>query len=323
MKVEPSPGVLSTRDRAVHALDDALGNGEAEAGAAELARRASRRPARNRGRCAPGPRGSMPMPVSRTEKADRRLSRSPGSTIDRDAAALGELDGVAGEIEQHLAQARGVADDVCAAGARRRRTRSRCPWPARAARAVRRRLLDQRGERERPRFQIELAGLDLGEIENLLDQRQQRFARGLGRLGVGRLLGRERRVEQQIGHAEHAVERRADLVADVARKRDLARLAASAWSRACAERALGLDAVGDVAADALHFGAGARLRTATSRQAIQRAPSPRGDLLVVDAGAVSEHGCIALCSSTGSAATACRVRRCAACRASAQKASLA
>ena len=46
----------------------------------------------------------------------------------------------------------------------------------------------------------------------------------------------------------------------MARKRDLARLAASAWSRASRERALGLDAVGDVAADALHFGA--RLRRA-------------------------------------------------------------
>ena len=75
-------------------------------------------------------------------------------------------------------------------------------------------FLDQRRKRERPRLQFELAGLDLGEIENLLDQRQQRFARGLRRLGVGELLGRERRVEQQIGHAENAVERRADFVAD-------------------------------------------------------------------------------------------------------------
>ena len=63
-------------------------------------------------------------------------------------------------------------------------------------------------------LQIELAGLDLGEIENFLDQRQQRFARGLRRLGISELLGRQRRVEQQIGHAENAVERRADFVAD-------------------------------------------------------------------------------------------------------------
>ena len=60
------------------------------------------------------------------------------------------------------------------------------------------RLLDQRAQRERPRIEIELAGFDLGEIENLLDQRQQRFAGSLRRLGIGRLLGRERGVEQQI-----------------------------------------------------------------------------------------------------------------------------
>ena len=75
-------------------------------------------------------------------------------------------------------------------------------------------FLDQRGKRERKRLKFQLAGLDLGEIENFLDQRQQRLARGLRRLGVSELLGCQRRVEQQIGHAENAVERRADFVAD-------------------------------------------------------------------------------------------------------------
>ena len=59
----------------------------------------------------------------------------------------------------------------------------------------------------------------------------------------------------------------------MARKRDLARLAASAWSRASPSARSACDAVGDVAADALRLGARASLRTATSRQAIQRAPS--------------------------------------------------
>ena len=75
----------------------------------------------------------------------------------------------------------------------------------------------------------------------------------------------------------------------IARKRDLARLAASAWSRASASACSACDPVGDVAADALHFGAAAPLRTVTSRQAIQRAPSRGGDLLVVHARAVAEQ----------------------------------
>ena len=55
--------------------------------------------------------GAMPMPLSRTRK---RISSGARAGLDdqRDAAALGELDGVAGEIEQHLPQPRRVADHV-------------------------------------------------------------------------------------------------------------------------------------------------------------------------------------------------------------------
>ena len=53
----------------------------------------------------------MPMPVSRTSKA---ISSGWRARLDDDATPprVGELDGVAGEIEQHLAQPRGVADDA-------------------------------------------------------------------------------------------------------------------------------------------------------------------------------------------------------------------
>ncbi len=168
---------------------------------------------------------------------------------DGDAAVFGELDGVAGEIEQHLAQARGVADepgrqplvdeagDLDALGLRARRQQFDG-------------FLDQRQQREGARFEIELAGFDLGEVEDFLDQRQQRFARGLRGLDVSELLGRQRGVEQQVGHAEQAVERRADLVADGGEE---ARLGAVGGFRLVArelERLLGFDAAGDVAADA-------------------------------------------------------------------------
>ena len=150
------------------------------------------------------------MPVSRTWK---RISSFALARLDdhRDAALVGELDGVAGEIEQHLAQARGIAHDVV----RQPLVDERCDLDAFRLRARRQqfdRFLDQRDERERPRLKIELAGFDLREVENFLDQRQQRFARGLRRLRVSQLLGRELRVEQQIGHAENAVERRADFM---------------------------------------------------------------------------------------------------------------
>ena len=58
--------------------------------------------------------GAMPMPVSRTSKRSRTACRRrPASTIDleRDAAALGELDRVVEQVDEHLAQAHRVALD--------------------------------------------------------------------------------------------------------------------------------------------------------------------------------------------------------------------
>ena len=61
--------------------------------------------------------------------------------------------------------------------------------------------------------ELDLAGLDLGEVEDVVDDGQQRIARCLDRLGVLLLLGVERRVEQQPAHPDDRVHRRPDLVA--------------------------------------------------------------------------------------------------------------
>ena len=143
-------------------------------------------------------------------------------------------------------------------------------------------------QRKRPRLQIELAGFDLREIKDLLDQRQQCFARGLCRLRVSALLRRQRRVEQQVGHAEHAVERRADLVTD---HRKEARLGAVGGLRLVArlrERMLGLDTIGDVAADALHLGAIFAAYRGFAPCDPARAIAT-GNFLIVHAGAVGLH----------------------------------
>src|SRR5207302_713791 len=62
------------------------------------------------------------------------------------------------------------------------------------------RFLDQGAELERPWLDVEAARFDLGKIENLVDQRKQKIARGFYRLGVGHLLRGERGVEQQVRH---------------------------------------------------------------------------------------------------------------------------
>ena len=81
----------------------------------------------------------------------------------------------------------------------------------------------------------------------------------------------------------------------MARKRDLARLAASAWSRASASaRSLSVRSVTSRPTLCISAGRPASLRTKPSRQAIQRGPSAVCDLLVVHARAVRFQRGVAL-----------------------------
>ena len=181
------------RDRAAHALDDPLGNGQAETGAAVFSRRAAVGLLELRENRAPGLRPRCRCRCRAPRWRSRR--RCVRLDDDRDAAVFGELDGVAGEVEQHLAQPRRVADHV------RRQALVDVAADFQSLGLGARpeqldRLLDEGRERERPRREIEPSGLDLGEIENLLDQRQQRLARRLHRFQIRRLLGRERRVAE-------------------------------------------------------------------------------------------------------------------------------
>ena len=99
---------------------------------------------------------------------------------------------------------------------------SGCTWQtssspflwARTARA-RRVSPDRRPQREVGRVQLQLAGLDLGEVEQVVDDAEQVVGRGLDRLQALPLVLGQRRVEGQLGHAEDGVHGGADLVADV------------------------------------------------------------------------------------------------------------
>src|SRR5690349_23973943 len=52
-----------------------------------------------------------------------------------------------------------------------------------------------RSEAEIDRFEVELAGLDLGEVEDVVDDREQRVGAAADRLGEVALLARERSEE--------------------------------------------------------------------------------------------------------------------------------
>src|SRR5260370_4004004 len=75
------------------------------------------------------------------------------------------------------------------------------------------RFLERRFPIERYGLYGHLASLDLREIENVIDNREQRFGRAADRFRAIALLRVECGVEQKLGHADHAIHWGADLVA--------------------------------------------------------------------------------------------------------------
>ncbi len=199
----------------------------------------------------PEPRAAVPARDGDVDLAERPEQPAHGfgrdadagvADVDRDLPAPGRaasppLDRVAAEAELHLARGRElqrvreeVEDDLAD--------------PARVAEHAGRELvvhrvgqldvvvgrrrreqvegtLDDAAQVHRLRVELDLAGLDLGEVEDVVDDREQGVARGLDRLGVLLLLGVERRVEQQAAHADDRVHRRPDLVAHGREERGL------------------------------------------------------------------------------------------------------
>ena len=79
-------------------------------------------------------------------------------------------------------------------------------------------VVEQGAQIEVQRLQVELARLDLGEVQDVVYEREQRLAAVAHGLGIAPLLLVQVRVQQKAGHADDAVHGRADLVAHVGQK---------------------------------------------------------------------------------------------------------
>ena len=135
-------------------------------------------------------------------------------------AFSGEFDGVAAQVDQHLAQAQGIADQV--------------GWYGRvdvkqhihlivvdAGRQDHRQIAQQLINAKRLRVQGELARFNLGQIQNVIQQAQQRACRAFGFADVVDLLGVEWGVLQQRRHAQNGVHGRPDFMAHIGQKATL------------------------------------------------------------------------------------------------------
>ncbi len=134
--------------------------------------------------------------------------------LDGDAAFLGELDGIVEKIEQYLPQSHGVAA-IGAARARFDERRHVDRFFAGLGCHEGNRAFNSGHQVEVDDLDLELAGLELGNIENVVHDGQQGLARLARDLGQATLFRVEVCIQEQIGHAQYPVHRRADFVAHV------------------------------------------------------------------------------------------------------------
>ena len=161
-------------------------------------------------------------------------------------ALLGELDGVAHQVEQDLPQPAGVADQ--GVGHVRLHVADQLQPLLVGPHGQRPQgVADRRPQREVGRVQLQLAGLDLGEVEQVVDDAEQAVGRRLDRLQALPLVLGQRRVEDQLGHAEDGVHGGADLVADVGQELVLGPVGRLRRLLGLPQLLLGLLPVGDVA----------------------------------------------------------------------------
>ncbi len=206
-------GRALARDRAAHQPGEARADREAESGpGVQPARRGVdlREGLEEAGLgfgCDPDPRV-----VHREPQLDATLVAALELRPDGDLAGGGELHGVADEIEEHLPQPRGVA----AYPARDRRGHIRRQPEVVAARVDRDGVedaFDHGSDVDLVLDEGHLVRLDLREVEDVVEQREERLG---GVVQHGRqlaLLLVERGGAEQVDRADHAVHRRADLVA--------------------------------------------------------------------------------------------------------------
>ena len=140
-----------------------------------------------------------------------RLGRIHAARADQHVAAGGELERVRHQVHEDLADAQLVA----LGPAMQVRIDVEQQLDALLVRALREQVddfLDHLADVEILRFEAQLAGLDLREVENVVDDGEQRVGRALDGGRETALARIELGIEQQLGHAEHAVHRRADFV---------------------------------------------------------------------------------------------------------------
>lgn len=247
---KPESGALTglglEADVAAHEFGELFGDGEAEAGAAELS-------------------GSGIVGLSEViEEIGLVLFRDAHPGIangeaeeeggfasfglfdgEDDLAGFGEFEGIAEEVGEDLAESSGVAEEAI---------REIGLWgddefevfmsslggehPAD--------LVEEGAEAERGILEFDAAGLNFGEVEDIIDEAEEGFGGQFGGFGEVALGGLEVGIKEQAGHPEDAVEGRTDFVAHFGKEFGLGLIGGLGFLFGLLEGDLEIFALGDV-----------------------------------------------------------------------------
>ena len=153
----------------------------------------------------------MPGPVSTHGQADRIGLRAVRD-LERDSAAVRELDAVAEQVEQHLAQLLAIADHRRRHALRNRQVEGELLLPG-AALHQHHDVLDQLVQVEDRALHLDLTRFDPRVVEDVVEDTEQNFTRRAHDPDLLALPLVERTVGHEPQHAENPVHRGADLMA--------------------------------------------------------------------------------------------------------------
>ena len=158
----------------------------------------------------------MPTPVSLTEKCSTTSCGVAASArhAKHDLALVGKLDGIPEQIDENLAQASGVASQRVRHGRIDIHDQFEALLVSPQRHGVRR-VSDGIAGVEVDRVELEFARLHPGEVQDVVDDGQQRIGGRFDDPQILPLFGRELGVQHEIGHADDAIHRRPNLVTHV------------------------------------------------------------------------------------------------------------
>ncbi len=165
---------------------------------------------------------------------------------DQGHAALGgKLDGVAQQVHQHLAQPDGIGGHPAGQVRTQPGGQGQPLFPSPVFQGTQD-ILQKGLQGEFQWRDIQLAGFDLGEVQDVVDDGEQMAGRGAHQLQVFSLFFVQIGAQGQFGHPDHTVHGRANLVAHVGQELALHPVRGLGGLLGAPQRLLGLLALGDV-----------------------------------------------------------------------------